>query len=185
MNLTNLNPKVIIGAAILFAILSIIGAYFAVERTNSLVTEKTAHESTQNKLDMAEAFITMKEAQLKRAYAKRTTSTPILIGDKVAYIKTSETLDNQESNIKEYTAQIETLTTQNARLQDTVERLSKVETSKGGGKKWLVAGTYNGLTGFQAGAGYKQDLSLIDIGLFGLVDVNSFSAYSVGAFVGF
>lgn len=179
------NPKIAIGAAILFFLLSIVAAYFGVTRTKSLITEQTAHEETQNKLDMAEAFIQMKEAQLKRAYAKRTTSTPVFHGDKVAYIKTSETVDNSESRITEYTAQIETLVQQNASLQDRVDRLSKVEMSKSGVKRWNVGAGWLNTVGLYESIGYRQDLGLFDITISGIYNIPSFNTYGGSVSIGF
>ena len=180
----NLNPKLAIIAIVAFALLSGIGGYFAREYKAQLVTETQAHEQTQSKLDIAEAFITMKEAQLKRAYSMRTVSKPVLLNGKIAYEKTSETISNEESKTIEFSEMIQKLTQDNATLSDKLDRLSKIESSRGGVKKWGLIGKYN-FPHWEAGLGFRQDLGLIDVGLYGLTSVPTLSTHSVAVSVGF
>ena len=181
----NLNPKVYIAAAVLFLITSIIGGYFSVTRTKSLITEQSAHEATQNKLDMAEAFITMKEAALNRAYAKRTTSKPVLLDGKIAYEKTSETLGSEESRTMEYTTLIERLQTEKLHLSQELDSLRQVETSKAGVKRWNAGAGWLNTVGVYETLGYRQDLGLIDIGIQGLTNIPAFNVYGGAFTVGF
>jgi len=174
----NINPKYTLYGAIVFAILSAIGGYMAREYRSQLITEKSAHEQTQNELDLREAFITISEAQRKRAYANRTTKTPVKVGETVAYVETTETLESDETLNKEYASQISQLETANLRLSQEVDRLTKLESSKSGVKRWGAMGIYS-FPHWTAGAGIHQDLGLVDLGVYGLVAVPSLSVYSV------
>jgi len=181
MQLSNKQYGLIILA---LALLSGIGAYFARTYKLDLTTEKSAHQIDSQKLITLEASLKVKSAQLERALTKRTTSTPVLLGGKIAYIKTSDMSDLMVSKTAETDAYIIALETEKVSLLETIEKLTKKESSKSGVKRFGVIGHYD-LSKWQAGLGYRQDLGIVDISLFGLVGVPALNQYGLACSVGF
>lgn len=179
------NPKLVIGAAILSAILAAIGGYFARETKSLLVTERQAREQAESKLIAAKADLIVKEAQLKRAQSKKTTSKPVLINGVLAYEKTTESSSLEESYYKDYQAKLELMASENSSLKQEVDRLSKLETSKAGVKRWLTGAGWLNTVGFYETLGYRQDLGLFDIGIQGLTNIPAFNVYGGAFTVGF
>ena len=176
----DLSPKQYALIILTLAILTGIGAYFARTYKLELSTEKSAHKVDTDKLIKSEAMLVIRESQLERA--RKTTSTPVLLGNKIAYIKTTES--NESKITSEYNSYIASLENEKTHLRETIDKLSKKEVSKGGVKRFQAIGHYD-FAAWQAGLGYRQDLGIVDASIFGLVSVPSLNSYGLAFAVGF
>jgi hypothetical protein len=179
-----LSPKQYAIIILVLAILAGIGAYFARTYKLQTISESKIIEETNQKLIETQAMLVTKESELKRSRDRKTTSTPILLAGKLAYIKTTESSQIDEKVEIERSQYISQLENDNNTLNDKLLILKKLESSKPSVKKWQAIALYN-FPGWQAGPGFKMDFSILELGIYGIVNVPELSSYSAAVTIGF